>query len=66
MDALDEWEDIVMTANFDLGRLKKGAPATSKRIVLVCLPVSENELCIREAFAFTRGKFISSVNNPGS
>lgn len=61
MDALDEWEDIVKTANF-AWQVEEGAPADeTNATVLVCYQFPENELMIREAFTFRDGKILSSV-----
>jgi len=62
MDALDEWEDIVKTANF-AWQIEEGAPADeTNATVLVCYQFPDNELMIREAFTFRDGKIISSVH----
>ncbi|MBV1761105.1 nuclear transport factor 2 family protein [Hoeflea sp.] len=61
LEALDEWEDIVKTANF-AWQVEEDATADDTRAtVLVCYQFPDNELMIREAFTFRDGKIISSV-----
>ena len=60
LDALDEWEEIVKTANF-AWQLEDGAALDDARATaLVCYQFPDKELMIREAFAFRDGKIISS------
>lgn len=64
--ALDEWEDIVKTANF-AWQVEEDATADETRAtVLVCYQFPENELLIREAFTFRDGKILSSVQTTAS
>lgn len=61
IEALDEWEAIVKTADL-AWQLEDGSPdeeATAS--VLVCYMFPDNELLIREVFAFREAKIISSV-----
>ncbi|MEP3436981.1 MAG: nuclear transport factor 2 family protein [Hoeflea sp.] len=66
IEALDEWEDIVKTANL-AWQLEEGAPVDeAKATVLVCYQFPDNELTIRETFAFRDGKIIRSIQTTDS
>ena len=61
IEALDEWEDVVKTANL-AWQLEEGAEAdATKASVLVCYQFPDNEMMIREVFGFRDAKIVSSV-----
>ncbi|MDP3523873.1 MAG: nuclear transport factor 2 family protein [Hoeflea sp.] len=64
--ALDEWEEIVKTANL-AWQLEEGAVADeSSSTVLVCYQFPDKEVMIREVFGFGDGKIASSVQSTAS
>ncbi len=66
IESLDEWEDIVKTANF-AWQVDESAPVDeTSATVLVCYQFPDNELMIRETFGFRDGKIISSVQTTAS
>lgn len=61
IEALDEWEDVVKTANL-AWQLEEGAESdATKATVLVCYQFPDNEMMIREVFGFRDAKIVSSV-----
>lgn len=61
VEALDEWEDVVKTANL-AWQLEEGTEADATQAsVLVCYQFPDNEMMIREVFAFRDAKIASSV-----
>ena len=66
IEALDEWEEIVKTANF-AWQVDESAPVDeNSATVLVCYQFPDNELMIRETLGFRDGKIISSVQTNAS
>jgi len=61
IEALDEWEEVVKDANL-AWQLEEGTEADATQAsVLVCYQFPDNEMMIREVFAFRDGKIASSV-----
>ena len=64
--ALDEWEEIVKTANFAWQLEEVVAADETTSTVLVCYQFPDTEVMIREIFGFRDGKIISSVQATAS
>ncbi|MCY0092790.1 nuclear transport factor 2 family protein [Hoeflea ulvae] len=61
IEALDEWEDIVKTADL-AWQLEEDRPADqTSASVLVCYQFPDNAMLIRESFEFRGTKIVSSV-----
>lgn len=61
IEALDEWEEIVKTADL-AWQLEDSTPADQTTAsVLVCYQFPDNAMLIRETFGFRGSKIISSV-----
>ncbi len=59
--SLDEWEDIVASADF-AWQLDATLPADANgATALVCYQFPDNEVLIRERFSFSSGKIVESV-----
>ena len=61
IESLDEWEDIVKTANLAWQLEEDTVVDETQATVLVCYQFPDNELLIREVFAFGDGKIVSST-----
>jgi hypothetical protein len=61
--ALDEWEEIVQTANFAWQIDAEAAQDPNQATALVCYQFPDNELMIREVFSFDGGRITGSVQS---
>lgn len=66
IEALDDWEDIVKTANFAWQLEEEATNDEISASVLVCYQFPDKELMVREVFSFRDGKIISSVHTTAS
>ena len=63
LEALEDWEDIVKTANFAWQLEEGAADDDASATALVCYQFPDKELMIREIFAFRDGKIISNTQS---